>query len=138
MPTTYHRQPEGKGDDDAVGHPTRRLVAWILLGGFLLISGAARGVYAAHDTEPSARFELLFRGGLILLLWYWFVQQVGPYRPKFPIDMGLFVAMLSFAPVPYYLWKYERWRGLAKVVGLGAVYALSLMCAGLIAFLLAE
>jgi hypothetical protein len=102
------------------------------------MSGAARGVYAAHHTEPSARFELLFSGGLILLLWYWFAQQVGPYRPKFPVDMGVFVAVLWFVLVPYYLWKYEHWGGLAKVVGLGAVYVLSLMFAGLIAFLLAE
>jgi hypothetical protein len=41
------------------------------------------------------------------------------------MDMGVFLAALWFILVPYYLWHYERWHGLAKGIGLVGVYFLS-------------
>jgi hypothetical protein len=117
--------------DEAPG--AQQGVAWILLCGYLLIAGFARGVYIAHGAEPSARFALLVQGGLWLLMWYWFVQQLAPYKPAFPMDMGVFVVVLWFILVPYYLWHYERWRGIAKVLVLMSVWAFSAVLSSVVA-----
>ena len=107
------------------GNHTEKLLSWILLTGFLLIAGLARAVYAAHGSQPSQRFQLLTTLGLMVLLWYWFVQQMVPHRPRLPMDMGIFLVALWFIFIPYYLWRYERWRGLGKVIGLFGVYCLT-------------
>ena len=107
------------------GNRTQKLLSWILLGGFLLIAGLARGVYAAHGSQPTQRFQLLTTLGLMVLLWYWFVQQMMPYRPRLPMDMGVILVALWFIFDPYYLWRYERWRGLGKVIGLIGLYGLT-------------
>ena len=102
--------------------PVTALMSWILLAGFFFISGMARGVYAAHGAEPSARFEVLTLMGMLALLWFWFVQQMRPHQPRLPMDMGVFLVALWFIFVPYYLWRYERWRGLGKVAALVTMY----------------
>jgi hypothetical protein len=105
--------------------PAHRLLSWVLLSGFFLIADVAQAVYSSHGVEPSARFHLVTLIGTGLLFWYWFTQQVAPYKPKLPMDMGAFILVLWFVLVPYYLWRYERWRGLLNVLGLGGVYLLA-------------
>ena len=111
------------------GRPTeagvRKLVAWVLLGGFLVIASCAQAVYYAKSAEPSARFQLLVQLGGLVLLWHWFIQQVAHYRPRLSSELGGFLVAFWFALMPYYLWRYERWRGVLKLLGVGAVYLLS-------------
>jgi hypothetical protein len=42
--------------------------------------------------------------------------------------MPLFAAFLWVILFPYYMWRYERWRGLLKVSGLVAAYLASYGC----------
>ena len=108
--------------DESVGSETTKLLSWMLLGGFFFISAAARAVYSSRGELPSSRFEILATVGALVLLWYWFSQQLKPYRVTFPMDMGFFVGALWFVLIPYYFWRFERWRGLAKLLVLGALY----------------
>lgn len=118
------------------GAGVRKALSWTLLGGFLFIANFARGVYAAHESQPSDRFQLLTTLGFMALLWYWFAQQMESHRPRLPMDMGVFIVVLWFVLVPYYLWRYERWRGLAKVTALVVLYAASWLVAVVTGFLL--
>ena len=116
---------------------SHKLLAWILLGGFVFTASLAEGVYAAHDAEPSQRFRFLTMLGLMALLWYWFVQEMRSHRPALPMDMGIFLFTLWFILVPYYFWRYERGRGLLKVVGLVGMWVLTWALGALAAFVLA-
>jgi len=104
-----------------------RASSWILLLGFMLITAMARGVYASHGVEPSARFEMLVALGQLALLWFWFTAQVAVHRPRFMMDMGLMLMLFWFIVIPRYMWRYQRWRGLAKVFGLGLAYVASIV-----------
>ncbi len=112
----------GPVGEDSHGNGTTRLLSWMLLGGFLFITGAARAVYSSHGELPSSRFELLANYGTLAFLWYWFSQEFRGHRATFPLDMGLFLGVLWFVLIPYYLWRYERWRGLAKLLLLGVLH----------------
>jgi hypothetical protein len=44
------------------------------------------------------------------------------HRPSYPLDMALFLYGATFAVVPYYLWRTQRWRGIGKIGLLAAVW----------------
>jgi len=100
-------------------------LSWLFLVGFLFVSNAARGVYSSHGLKPSERFEVLCALGLLTFTWYWLTQQCRPYGASFPLDIALFASALWFLLLPYYLWRYERWRGLFKVAVVASAYVLS-------------
>jgi hypothetical protein len=100
-------------------------LSWLFLVGFLVVSNAARGVYSSHGLKPSGRFEALCAVSLLIFTWYWLMQQCRPYDASFPLDIALFAFALWFAVLPYYLWRYERWRGLFKVTVIAGAYVLS-------------
>ena len=102
-----------------------RLLSWLFVLAFPLLIGAARSIYSSQGFEPSGRFEFLHAAGWMFLLWYWLKEQCRPYRAEFPFDFGLFLLLAWFILAPYYLWHYERWRGLAKVAGVAAVLFVS-------------
>ena len=110
------------GDDMA---EAARVVSWVFLLGFLFISSSARSVYSSHGADPSARFEALYTLGLVVLIWYWLTEQCRPYRASFPLDLAFFASSIGFLLLPYYLWHYERWRGILKVAVLGVGFFLS-------------
>jgi hypothetical protein len=110
--------------DPELGDVSRGL-SWLFLLGFLLLLGAARGVYSAQGLAPSARFEALGVLGFVTFVWYWIKQECQPHGVAFPIDLALFMSLLWFFLVPYYLWRGQRWRGLAKFAVLLAGYLLS-------------
>ena len=101
---------------------TNKVQAWLFLIGLILIASAARGLYSSQGAIPSSRFELLERLGLITFLWYWLTTQCRPYRASFPLDLAFFLTGLWFIMLPYYLWHYERWRGLLKCLAIGTAY----------------
>lgn len=107
-----------------VGRATQAL-SWLFLLGFLLLVGIARGVYSAQDIAPSARFELLVLWGYVTFLWYWIRQQCEPHGVTFPVDLAWFMAFLWVMLAPYYLWRGQGWRGLAKFGLLSAGWVLS-------------
>ena len=102
-----------------------RGLSWLFLVGFLLLVGAARGVYSAQELTPSARFESLAFIGSITFLWNWIRQQCAPHGVTFPMDLACFMAVLWFFLAPYYLWRGERWRGFAKFGMLIGAHVLS-------------
>jgi hypothetical protein len=91
----------------------------------MFVVGMARGVYLANEVAPSARFEALSLWGLYLIGWFWFRQQCEPYGISFPLDIGWFLIQLWPILVPYYLWRGQRWRGLAKLAALLAAWLLA-------------
>ena len=110
--------------DAGLGQASRGL-SWLFLVGFLVLVGAARGVYSAQELPPSARFESLVFLGSVTFLWNWIRQQCEPHGVTFPIDLAWFLAVLWVLLAPYYLWRGERWRGLAKFGMLIGAYVLS-------------
>ena len=117
--------PASAGPPDAGLGQVSRGLSWLFLVGFLLLLGAARGVYSAQGVTPSARFEGLAVLGFVTFVWYWIRQQCEPHGVTFPVDLAWFMALLWFFLAPYYLWRSERWRGLAKFVMLIGAYVLS-------------
>jgi hypothetical protein len=59
---------------------------------------------------------------MMVLLWYWFAQQMAPHQPRLVMDMGILIVILWFVLMPYYLWRHERWHGMLKVACLFALY----------------
>ena len=110
--------------DAGLGQASRGL-SWLFLVGFLVLVGAARGVYSAQELPPSARFESLVFLGSVTFLWNWIRQQCEPHGVRFPMDLAWFMVLLWFLLSPYYLWRGERWRGLAKFGMLIGAYVLS-------------
>ena len=90
-----------------------------------MLVGAARGVYSAQELPPSARFESLVFLGSVTFLWNWIRLQCEPHGVRFPMDLAWFMVLLWFLLSPYYLWRGERWRGLAKFGMLIGAYVLS-------------
>lgn len=120
--TETGRRPEPTTSEDMAA--AARASSWILLVGFFLVMSAARAVYFAREATPSTRFEFLCALSFITFLWFWLKEQCRPHGTSFPLDMPWFAALLWFVLVPYYLWRYERWRGVLKCVALAAAYAL--------------
>ncbi len=104
-----------------------RILSWILLIGFLSIDGIARGIYASQGIGPSPRFQLLAMLCVIALLWFWFFQQMSPYSPGLVMNVGLLFVLFWFLIVPYYMWRYERWRGVLKVASVIGIYIFAWM-----------
>jgi len=102
-----------------------RILAWLFLLGLMLLTAVAEGVYAAHGLAPSIRFESLKVLGGLLFFWYWIRKQCEPYGATFPMDFGYFVSMAGPFVALYYLWRYQRWRGLVKLGALAAAYLLT-------------
>ena len=114
----------------------QRALSWILLLGFMGIVSIARGAYAAGGGEPTARFNLLASFGLLTLLWFWFSAQVAPYQSRLMLDMGLMLLVFWFVLVPYYMWHYERWRGVGKVFVVFVSYLASIILSAVVAVVL--
>lgn len=114
----------------------QRPLSWVLLLGFMLIVAIARGAYASLDAEPSARFQLLTTFGQLALLWFWFSAQIARYRPPLILDLGLLMFVCWIVVVPYYMWHYERWWGLAKFGVVCMAYVASLVVRVLVAMIL--
>ena len=112
--------------DKAPPNPGKAL-SWIFLLGFLFVSSSARGVYSAHEVEPSLQFEALCFISGINFFWYWLREQCRPYRATFPLDLAWFVWNLWLFLFPYYLWRYERGRGILKVLIVTGAVGLSLV-----------
>jgi hypothetical protein len=116
---------ESKVERDEIGdlRDATRALSWLFVVGLLFVSSAARAVYSSHGMEPSARFELLVASGWITFLWAWLREKCKPYEATFPLDLALFVWWTGFFVLTYYLWRYQRWRGLAKIAAILAAYA---------------
>jgi hypothetical protein len=83
---------------------------------FLLVVNGVGVAYWAADVEMSAGLQLLLRALAIVVFWKLLEAECSPYRTTFPLDMGFFLYATSFAALPYYLWRTQRWRGIAKTV----------------------
>jgi hypothetical protein len=105
-----------------------RALSWVHLVGFLFVSSLARAVYSSNGAEPSQRFEVLCAIGSLTFVWFWLEHQCRPHGASFPIDMPLFAASLWIVFLPYYMWRYERWRGLLKLSVLLGAYLASYAC----------
>jgi hypothetical protein len=102
--------------------PVSRLLSWIFLLGHILLVAGARGAYAAYEITPSAQFEILAILGLMTFVWYWVTQECERCGATFPLDFAWFLAILWFVLGPYYLWRFQRWRGVAKCLIVCAWY----------------
>jgi hypothetical protein len=102
----------------------------------MLIVAIARGAYASNGVAPSARFQLLATFGLLALLWFWFAAQLAAHQPRLMLDMGLMLLIFWFVLVPYYMWHYERWRGLGKVGAVCLAYLASIVVSAVVAAVL--
>ena len=110
--------------DDGMRSATQTL-SWVFLLGFLILVGIARGVYSAHELPPSARFESLAFVGYLTFVWYWIRQECESNAVTFPIDLAWFMSLLWVVLAPYYLWRSQRWRGLAKFAVLLATWVIA-------------
>ena len=106
-----------------------RILGWLFLLSFMLLTAIAEGVYAAHGIAPSDRFQFLTILGVLVFVWYWIRTQCEPCGATFPLDFGWFVGMAAPIVAPYYLWHHQRWRGLAKIGILFLAYVMTYVVA---------
>ncbi len=126
-----------RGQDGVDARGARRLEAWLLLWVLFLLIGAGQGLYRAIGYAPTARFDLLSRLGSFVLLWNWFRQHVVlPYRPPLGMDVGQLILAVWPVSFAWFLWKHERWRGLARLAFLYGSCAFPSVVALLIELLL--
>ncbi len=109
-----------EGERDVV--PTARLLSWVFLLGYVLVTAVGRSVYAAHGRPPSGLFEVLAGLGLLTFIWNWVRRECEVCGATFPEDFAWFLAMLWFLLVPYYMWHLQRWKGLLKCAVVCAWY----------------
>ncbi len=102
--------------------PSAQVLAWGFLFAFLLLTSIARSLYAARGVAPSAQFEVLALLGFVTFVWYWVTQECKGCGASFPVDFAWFVSILWFVLVPYYMWRFQRWRGLIKCLVVSAWY----------------
>jgi hypothetical protein len=95
---------------------------WVFLVAFIFMTSAGAVLQSAQAVPPSGYLDVLSRIGMVFLLWYWLKDQCRPYRASFALDMGMFIAVFGVLLVPFYLWRYERWRGVAKLAVLLTAY----------------
>jgi hypothetical protein len=122
--------------DEAELERASRLLSWAFLVGVMLLTGVAKGVYGSLGLAPSDQFELVSRLGMFVFLWFWIRKQCEPCGATFPMDFGFFVGIAGPVVAPYYLWRYQRLRGLAKLGALVVAYVASLMLGGVTQVLL--
>jgi hypothetical protein len=72
-----------------------KILSWLFLLSFMLLTAIAEGVYAAHGIAPSERFQFLKILGGLIFLWYWIRTQCEPYGATFPLDFGWFVGVAA-------------------------------------------
>ena len=94
--------------DAGLGQASRGL-SWLFLVGFLVLVGAARGVYSAQELPPSARFESLVFLGSVTFLWNWIRLQCEPHGVRFPMDLAWFMVLLWFLLSPSVAGREVAW-----------------------------
>ena len=72
----------------------------------------------------------------ITFVWYWLREQCRPHKVAFPLDMALFASSLSVIVLPYYLWRFERWPGILKVLALAGSAAAAELWSAIVHFIL--
>jgi hypothetical protein len=92
---------------------------------FVVLSNGIRILYwAAHRPLPAGEVLLVAALG-IFVFWRWLDAECAPHGVTFPLDIGYFLYMAGFALLPYYFWRTQRWRGLAKLLALAGVWMVS-------------
>ena len=95
-------------------------MAWAILYGYFVLMGLAGGLYRSASVEPTAGFELVYRGAFVIALASWFTEYARRHRLALPMDVGLFLYVASFVMVPYYVVRAEGWkRGLRTLCLVG-------------------
>jgi hypothetical protein len=80
-------------------------------------------LYWIADLEISAGLRLLVRVLAMVVFWRLLEAECAPYPITFPLDMGYFLHATSFALLPYYFWRTQRWRGMAKLLAVVGIWA---------------
>lgn len=111
--------------------------SWLFLGAFLFLANAGGMLFSLNESSPSAGFELVSRLAVVMALWYWFLQYSWKHRISWPLDMGLFLAVVPFIIIPYHVVRVERKRGLLTLAALVGVYLGTYLVAVLLFYLLA-
>jgi len=109
-------------DDSPPARGWGSLWPWFFLIAFIFVTSVGTVFCSALGVRRALAYDLLVYLGHAVLLWHWLTDQCRPYRAAFVLDMGMFIALVGVILVPYYLWRYERWRGVAKVSVLIACY----------------
>jgi hypothetical protein len=122
--------------DDAELEGAQKILSWLFLLSMILLTGVAKGIYASQGLAPSLRFEFLSVLGTFIFFWFWIRKECEPCGATFPMDFGWFVGIAGPVVALYYLWRYQRWRGLAKLAALVLAYVASLVVGGVTRVLL--
>lgn len=110
--------------------------SWLFLGTFLLIGNVGSVLVGVNESSSSVRFELVSRLSVVMATWYWFLQYSWKHRIGWPVDMGLFLAVVPFIIIPYHVLRVERKRGLRTLAALVGVYLATYVVAVLLFYLL--
>jgi hypothetical protein len=100
-----------------------RVQAWVLVVAFLFTLNGVGLASWNPDLEVSAGLQLILRALAIVVFWRFLEAECAPYRVSFPLDMGYFLYATSFLLLPYYFWRTQRWRGMAKLLAVAGIWA---------------
>jgi hypothetical protein len=106
----------------AAGFAQSRGLAWALVVAYcLVLNGLGVGSWTAGVDLPAA-LELILRALAIVVFWKLLEAECAPYRVAFPLDMGFLLVVSNFLLLPYYFWRTQRWRGMAKLAAVVGIW----------------
>lgn len=100
----------------------RDVVPLLLLPALLVLASVAQALYACRAGEPPPQLRVLEQACFVMLIWAWFRGYSRRYGIKWPMDMGLHLALAWWALLPYYVVKAQGWRGLGVIASFGGMY----------------
>jgi len=106
----------------ARGVPGARAWAWILVAAFFFVLNGMELLYWTAELEVPGGLHLVLRALALIVFWRLLETECAPYRVTFPFDAGFFLFASSFLLLPYYLWRTQRWRGVAKVFAIVSLW----------------
>jgi hypothetical protein len=108
------------------GKPRSRLgavvTAWLALSLVILLANGMSAVYWGGGIEMRPGLTLIIQLAMMRTLWRLLKVECEPFGVRFPLDVGMFLALIGLVLVPYYLWRAQRWLGLAKTLLIASIW----------------
>jgi hypothetical protein len=98
------------------------VTVWLALSLVLLLGQGVGAIYWGAGLRMPPGVTLLIQLAMMRALWRLLQVECEPSGVRFPLDMGMFLALIGLLLAPYYLWRAQRWHGAAKALLLASIW----------------
>jgi hypothetical protein len=111
------------------------ILAWAYVSTFVFLTSVGTAFYSSQGIDPSPQFEMVYRWGVLTLVWYWIACQGRLQRTALLIDAGFFVVLLGPLAAPLLL-RRQRRRSLLKTAILVGIFVAGYLLSVVLHFVL--